>query len=201
VFRWSEWLRDLLFYIEDDVNIFYFLGRALLYAALVVYTFKYFFTPLVDSYETMGFMHLVNLPFHEAGHMIFMPFGRFVMFLGGTLGQLLIPLICLFAILLTTRGTFGGSACLWWLGQNFIDIAPYINDARALRLILLGGVTGRETDGHDWENILRTLGWLQHDHLIARISHTVGLLVMLVALVWGGYLLLQQFRNVDWSSP
>jgi len=51
-----------------------------------------------------------------------------------------------------------------------MDAAPYINDARAGQLILRGGVTGRDQPGyHDWENILRDLGWLQYDHTIAGI--------------------------------
>jgi hypothetical protein len=146
----------------------------------------------------MPFMHLINLPFHEAGHIIFSPFGRFIMFLGGTLGQLLIPLICAVALLLSYGQNFGAAACLWWFGQNFLDVAPYINDARALNLILLGGVTGKETDGHDWENILRTLGWLKHDHLLAKLAYSTGLVLMILALAWGGYLLYRQFKNLDW---
>jgi len=43
------------------------------------------------TYKVMPFMHLVNLPFHEAGHIIFKAFGRFIIFLGGCLGQLLMP--------------------------------------------------------------------------------------------------------------
>ena len=185
-----------MFHVDPDVNVFYFIGRAVLYAVLLIYAFKYFLTPMENSYRVMPFMHLVNLPFHEAGHIIFMPFGRFIMFLGGTLGQLMMPLVCMFALLITTRNNFGASASLWWMGQNFTDIAPYINDSRALNLILLGGVTGRETDGHDWENILRTLGWRWHDHVIAETSSKIGLVLMAGALVWGAYILLWQFKNL-----
>lgn len=196
-FSFFEWLRDLPFYIEPEVNVFYFGGRVILYLVLLIYGFKYIFASMEESYGVLPFMHLVNLPFHEAGHIIFMPFGRFIMFLGGTLGQLLMPLICMCALLVTTRNTFGASASLWWLGQNFIDIAPYINDARALRLILIGGATGREVEGHDWQNILGTLGWQQYDHLIANISYTIGIALMIVSLIWGGYILYWQFKNVD----
>jgi len=179
-FVWFEWLRDLVLYIEPEVNVFYFGGRVILYLVLLIYSFKFMFTAMENSYAVMPFMHLVNLPFHEAGHIIFMPFGRFIMFLGGTLGQLLMPFICMCALLVTTRNAYGASASFWWLGENFMDIAPYINDARALRLILIGGVTGREVDGHDWENILGTLGWLQYDHVIAHISYTIGIVLMIV---------------------
>jgi hypothetical protein len=75
--------------------------------------------------------------------------------------------------------------------------SPNINDARALRLILLGGVTGRETDGHDWENILRTLGWLNYDHTLAKMSYAIGIILIITALAWGGYILYSQYKNVD----
>ena len=78
-----------------------------------------------------------------------------------------------------SRDPFGASVALWWTAENFMDMAPYINDARALELILLGGVTGQETDGHDWENILSTLGWLRYDHRLAHLSYNVGIALML----------------------
>ena len=42
----------------------------------------------------------------------------------------------------------------WWAGENMMDVAIYINDARALQLTLIGGQTGAEVEGHDWEHIL-----------------------------------------------
>jgi hypothetical protein len=185
-----------VFYIEPEVNAFYFGGRVILYLLLLIYGWKFIFTPMEMSSTVMPFMHLVNLPFHEAGHIIFMLFGRFIMFLGGTLGQLLMPIICMGALLITTRNTFGASASLWWLGQNFMDIAPYINDARALELVLIGGVTGRDTDGHDWENILHTLGLLKYDHVIAHIAYTIGIFLMIVSFIWGGYILYRQLKTL-----
>ncbi len=52
-----------------------------------------------------SFMHRVNLVFHEAGHVIFMPFGRFLSILGGTLGQWLIPFIVLCSFVLSGVST------------------------------------------------------------------------------------------------
>jgi hypothetical protein len=40
-----------------------------------------------------AWIHGPNLIFHEAGHVIFSPFGEFIMILGGSLGQILMPLI------------------------------------------------------------------------------------------------------------
>jgi hypothetical protein len=193
---------DFLFPMEPAVNAFFFGGRVILYLFLLVCGFIFILTPIEKSYTVMPFMHLINLPFHEAGHVIFSPFGRFIMFLGGTIGQLLIPGLCMGAFLIKARNPFGASASLWWLAQNFIDIAPYINDARSLELMLLGGVTGREVDGHDWENILHTLGLLQYDHVIACISHATGIVLMITSLIWGGYILYREFKNVgEFGKP
>jgi hypothetical protein len=61
---------------------------------------------------------------------------------------------------------------------------------------LLGGVTGRDVeDYHDWEFILRKLGLLEYDHLMAQTAHMVGSLLMIIAFVWGGSVLLTQYRN------
>ena len=158
----------------------------------------YFILLNFRSHEIMNsFMHRVDLVFHEAGHVVFMAFGHFMAVLGGTLGQLIMPIVVMVALIVTSRDNFGGSVGLWWLGQSLMDCAPYIADARALQLPLLGGGTGQDRPGaHDWENILLDLNWIQHDLQIGAAAHALGAIVMLVAFAWGGYILLQQYRNL-----
>ena len=174
-----------------------FAGRVLVLLLLLWCGWRFITTPLESNYTGESFLHLINLPFHEAGHLLFMPFGRFMMFLGGTLGQILMPVICLATFLIKTRDPFGASVALWWTAENFMDVAPYINDARALNLMLLGGVTGKETDGHDWENILSMLGWLQYDHRIAQLSYNLGIVLMLASFAWGAVLLLRHYHRLS----
>jgi hypothetical protein len=192
-------ITGLLFHVGSDTNPFYFGGRLLLFVILLIYGWKFILTPIESSTIYSSFWHLVNLPFHEAGHIIFRPLGRFMTSLGGSLGQLLMPLVCLGVFLIVTRDAFAGSVALWWFGENFIDLAPYINDARALVLPLLGGNTGRTSPYgfHDWEFILNESGLLRYDHVIAQISHKAGIVIMLLAYLWGGYILFKQFRNLD----
>ncbi len=79
-----------------------------------------------------------------------------------------------------------------------MDLAPYINDARELKLILLGGVTGRDVgDYHDWEFILREMGLLEYDHVLAKTAYSIGTLLMICTFVWGAFLLYKQFRNIN----
>ena len=145
-----------------------------------------------------SFMHTIDLVFHEAGHVIFMVLGRFMSVLGGSLAQLLMPAIVMWAFLFKYHNTFGGSIALWWLAQSTLDLAPYINDAYQQRIILLGGVTGRDRPGyHDWNNILGDFGLLGYAHGIAGFVDFVGSILMCIAIVWGGYLLYRQWGNLD----
>ena len=120
----------------------------------------------------------------KAGHVIFSPFGQFVSVLGGSLFQVLVPLLIGGAFIWQHSNWFGGAVMLWWAGQNLTDVAPYIADARLLQLVLLGGHTGAEVEGHDWEYILTTLGWLHRDVAIGRGVHTVGAILMAGSFVW-----------------
>lgn len=189
----KEWL------IESDTTTdsMTLYGRVAVFVAMVWWGWKFITTPLETNYTGESFLHLINLPFHEAGHVIFMPFGRFMTILGGTLGQILMPLICLGAFLVKTRDPFGAAVALWWTAESLMDIAPYINDARALDLMLIGGVTGKETDGHDWNNILTMLGMLEWDHRLAHLTYNIGILLMLGSFLWGGALLLRHYRRLS----
>lgn len=156
-------------------------GRTALWIAFAIWTISLVRAPgemVMDS-----FMHLINLPFHEAGHIIFSPLGRFMTVLGGSLMQVLVPAVCAVALYFQTRDPFGAALCVWWMGENLLDLAPYINDARALQLMLLGG-PANEVEGHDWEAILDSLGWLHLDHTLAHTAHLIGATLMVAALVW-----------------
>lgn len=156
-------------------------ARIVLVAGLIYWTWQFARTPLSDD-AMQSFLHLPNLVFHEAGHLIFTPFGRFMSVLGGSLMQVLIPVIAAVAFIRQEQ-PFGAAICAWWAGQNLVDLAPYIADARALQLVLLGGRTGAEIEGHDWEFVLARLRLTHLDQAIGRAAHAMGLLVMVASLV------------------
>jgi hypothetical protein len=195
----GNFFQDVVFLVEPKVNPFYFGGRVIIGLVLLIWGLKFILSPMGTNYAGNSFFHLVNLPFHEAGHLFFRLFGRWMMSLGGTLGQLLVPLSCLLVLLVKTKDPFGASVSLWWFGENFMDVAPYINDARDQELVLLGGITGREADYgyHDWEFILNEVGLLRYDHTLAYIAHTFGIVLMLLSFAWAGYVLLKQYRHLD----
>jgi hypothetical protein len=147
------------------------------------------------NYETVNnsFLHAVILPFHEFGHLLFMPFGRFMSILGGSLFQVLMPLGLMAAFIVKQRDAFGASVMLWWCGQSLVDLAPYIGDAVDRGMPLVGGAG---VDSHDWGNLLTMMGLLNHTQGLARLCFTLGVLVMLAALAWGGRLLRMQYAKM-----
>lgn len=194
-------LQQLLFTESRKPGSLYLIARSFIIIALVVWSWRLVSPSIESNAAGESFLHLVNLPFHEAGHIIFRPFGSFITSLGGTLGQLLMPLICMYVLLVQTRDPFGASVAFWWFGENFLDIAPYMNDARAGVMPLLGGNYGHSSPYgfHDWEYLLTESGLIQYDHILAKMTFVIGVCVMLLALVWAGVLVLRQYKALNSS--
>jgi hypothetical protein len=135
----------------------------------------------------------VNLVFHEAGHVIFGLGGEFIGILGGSLMQVLIPVVC-GAALLPRGDSFGVSLCGLWTGQSMVNVAIYVGDARQLALPLLGG----DHVIHDWNYLLGRLGLLEWDRFLAGMITLVAVLVILASALLGTLALLsdQAFRNI-----
>jgi hypothetical protein len=146
---------------------------------------------------SLSLLDTANLVFHEAGHIFFLPLGSFMTSLGGSLTQVLIPLVCMTTFIVRTRDLYAAALALWWAGENLVDLAPYVADARALQLVLLGGHTGAEVEGHDWEAILGALGWLEYDVALGGACHKAGVLVMIGAIGWAAWVLRRQYAVMD----
>lgn len=137
------------------------------------------------------FVDFVNLAFHEAGHLFLSPFGTTVHYLGGTIGQLLVPSLLVLYFLSRERQLFAAAVCAWWIGQNFVNIAIYMGDARSLSLPLVGG------GDHDWNELFYRFGMLAEStvHRISTVTHLFGVLVMLVGLAWSAYFVLPKRKQ------
>jgi hypothetical protein len=157
-------------------------AKCVLLTALVVWTWLFATAPAGAAANS--WLHLPNLVFHEAGHVLFAVFGRFVSVLGGSLLQFALP-AALAVVFLRQHDRTGAAVCVWWAGENLLDLAPYIADARALQLVLLGGKTGAEVEGHDWEYLLTQLGWLRFDRVLGLWVYRIGLVMMVAAVIFG----------------
>jgi hypothetical protein len=103
----------------------------------------------------------------------------------------MMPLIVMVAFI-RQGDNFEAAIMLWWAGQNFIDISPYISDGqyRGLPLIL-----GMGEDSHDWGNLLTMMNAVESAYTYGKISFYTGSVIILISLVWAGYILYLQKQN------
>ena len=159
-------------FVSTPKFIAFVIGFSILVTLLIVN--DYGFIPIIDD---------ANVALHEAGHFIFEPFGETMGLWGGTLGQLLPPIICA-VFFWTQKSLVSVAVALLWFFENFFDIAAYIATASSEGPVVMG-VMG--VGIHDWWRILIRLGALQYDTTIATIVRIVGWLGLSSTLLFVTY--------------
>jgi hypothetical protein len=104
----------------------------------------------------------VNLVVHESGHALFGWFGNMPGLLGGTALQLTVPLL-LASYFFVQRQAAAFAFCLFFFFENFLPIATYMADARAMALPLVT-IGDPEFVTQDWHAIFSRGG-------VARVRH------------------------------
>jgi hypothetical protein len=158
-------------------------GRQVLLLAMIPYAVW-----LVFAYR-YHFIDGVNLLFHEAGHLFFGILGRTMHVLGGTLGQLVFPIVL--AVYFRREGkAFDSAVCLFWLGESLMYAGVYIGDGRRRALPLIN-------DGiHDWFWLLAKADLLPYAETLGAIVHGIASVVVAAALV-----LAAQALRADAAEP
>ena len=137
---------------------------------------------LYAALNASGFLILdfVNLIIHEGGHMVFSPFGYTITILGGTLGELIVPLLCA-SYFWWKRETTAVAFCTFWFFENFLYIGTYMSDARTSAIPLVG------SDESDWTILFTQWGILSSDQQIGHATRFLGWLGMFAAVAWLAY--------------
>ena len=166
-----------------------------------------------DAYGNVPILSDVSTAIHEFGHMLFMPFGipilgTTMVILGGSLTEVAFPLLFVGYFLRKRedgrrRDVFAAMVCLWWSGIGLLATAIYCADSRAGKLMLLDGLTGQESEGHDWYNLLDRWGLLEHDTQIARWMRMIAFLMCVASLAIAAWTALQLSREepVELKAP
>jgi hypothetical protein len=151
------------------------LAWTLCYALFLVYALR--------NRDGFLFVDNANLVVHESGHALFGWFGQTLGLWGGTIMQLLVPLL-LAASFAYKRQTAAAAFCMFVFFENFLYVATYMADARVqqLDLVSLGGGDGPVE--HDWYLMFTQLGLLQQDKAIAAATRTLGFLGMAASVGW-----------------
>ena len=186
--------RALVFYVPEEVDRGFVYGRAVLLAAIAFYGVRLALMDIPAWEMGSSLIHLPMVPIHEFGHVLFRPLGEFMTLLGGSLFQVLLPLIFGGIFVVKNRDPFAASVMLWWAGVAVMDVAPYVYDAFKPVHVLLTGRTG-DNGAHDFIDVLGDLGLLHKAQPIGRGVHAFGFLMMVTALAWGAWIVWQQHRR------
>jgi len=122
------------------------------------------------------------LPMHEAGHLIFILFGRTMTLIGGSFWQIAFPLAW-FLIALRQRSEVAPFP-LFWVGENMMDVSLYMRDATYRYLPLLGG----RPSHHDWYQLFTMWGTMDSAGTFADMMYYPGLVISTGAISAGCYL-------------
>jgi len=136
----------------------------------------------------------LNLGVHELGHVIFMPFGKFLYFLGGSLTQCLVPVLGMINFY-KQRDFFAIAICFGWLSTNFFEVATYVADAKAQSLPLVG--FGLEPPIHDWHYLLGRMNLINQCQQIAGILRLFAVVFMFICFILGFLMLWRMFTTRD----
>lgn len=129
------------------------------------------------------FLDNVDLPIHETGHLLFRPFGEFMMVAGGSLFQVIFPLVFFGYFAFWQRSYYSASIVLLWVGQSILNVWVYASDAIVGKLVLTSGFTGSEGSFHDWNYLLTATGLLDSTKGVAKIIRFFGTLIIITASV------------------
>ncbi len=133
-----------------------------------------------------SFLDLVDLPIHETGHLIFRLFGEFMMIAGGSLFQVIVPVVFV-AYFWWHEKLYSAAIVLFWVGQSIINVYVYAADAVVMQLVLTSGLTGSEGSFHDWNYMLTRLGLLESTKIVAGIIRALGTLTIVAAAIFSIY--------------
>jgi len=122
----------------------------------------------------------VNLLIHEAGHVVFRPFGEFMMIAGGSLFQIIMPGLFV-GYFIYQQQFFSAALVLFWVGESVLNVSVYAADSVAMQLPLLGG----PDTIHDWNYLLSNLNLLGQTAPIAGAIRLFGTALIILAVCGG----------------
>ena len=154
----------------------------LIFAGIFTFYFGWIaLTPMQGS-----FLDNVDLPIHEFGHLLFRPFGQFMMVAGGSLFQVILPAVFV-GYFVWQRSFYSAAMVLFWVGQSILNVWVYAADAVKMQLVLTSGSTGSEGGFHDWNYLLTATGLLSSTNIVAGIIRFAATLVIISAGVLSIY--------------
>jgi hypothetical protein len=139
----------------------------------------YFTITLATDYQTFGgrahmpfamwTIDTIDLFIHEAGHLIFRIFGQMIYFMGGSMFQVILPIVT--AVVFARTSLHSLMFTLYWIGQSMVNVSIYIGDAPDQKLPLISHAVL-----HDWHWILGHADMMDSAGDIASVVNILGII-------------------------
>jgi hypothetical protein len=137
-------------------------------------------------------MDMVDLFIHEAGHFFFSFFGQVIYYMGGSLFQIILPIVTL--IVFARSSIRSMSFTLFWIGENTVNVSIYIADAQWKRLPLIS-----RHATHDWNWLCVHLNLLDSAESIGSVVNIVGIFICISAIGVGIYCVRKDMQEIQTS--
>ena len=134
------------------------------------------------AYDPMqgSFLDNVDLPIHETGHLLFRVLGEFMMVAGGSLFQVIFPVVFV-GYFVWQKSLYSAAIVLLWVGQSILNVWVYAADAVVMRLMLTSGFTGSEGGFHDWNYLLTATHLINSTKAVAGVIRFAGTATIIAA--------------------
>ena len=127
-----------------------------------------------------SFLDNVDLAIHETGHLLFRVLGEFMGIAGGSLFQVIFPVVFV-GYFIWQRSFYSAAIVLLWVGQSILNVWVYAADAVVMQLVLTSGFTGSEGSFHDWNYLLTETGLINSTKTVAGIIRFFGTVTIVIA--------------------
>jgi hypothetical protein len=151
-------------------------------ALVLVYFLVTAFGHLLDP-EKWSLVSGIVLGTHELGHIVFAPFPEVWTVAGGTILQLVAPIIVA-VILYRQKEPIGVAMAGCWLAISLAGVAVYMADASKGELQLVS-VGGGDDAMHDWTYLFDHFNLIRSDQIIADRTRGIGWIVLGLSFFYG----------------
>jgi len=152
---------------------------------------SHLYTPnrVFDMPTLLWLTHLFILYIHEAGHFFFRIFGETLYIMGGSLFQVIVPIV--WFIVAKREGSPLSNVALFFIGISIIDVSIYMKDAEMRLLPLIGGM-GKEH--HDWGKLFRRWDAVDLAYPLGEILFWSGCILSVAGVIFGVKNIIKEYR-------
>lgn len=133
-----------------------------------------------DMPTLLWLTHIFILYIHEAGHLFFRIFGETLYIMGGSLFQIIVPIV--WFIVAKRESSPLSNVALFFIGISVMDVSIYVKDAENRLLPLIGGLSKTH---HDWGKLFRHWDAIDLAYPIGEFLFWVGFILCIAGIFFG----------------